>query len=293
MTLPSSACSSPPIKRKVVVLPAPVGPRRTRSSPSAMSSVNLSTATTEPKHLVTEARETLANPTSMIKRGGGQRTLSDAVEQHETRRPELEPHRFAGSGAYRSGYARLHRTILRRDGDDLRRAEILRAKDRTAQRRGIVEHDVLGPHAQRERRSGGSLLELRDFNERGAEGNVPIARPRRSVEGEEVHGRRTDKIGDEHARRPIVDLLRCADLFDPALIHHGDAVGRRHRLELIMRYIDRGRIDTVVQVAQLAAHQAAEFGIERSQRLIHQECLWTPHDSAPERHPLAVATRET
>src|SRR5256885_6789679 len=38
-----------------------------------------------------------------------------------------------------------------------------------------------------------------------------------------------DEIRDEGACRIAVDLLRSADLLDPALIHHDDHVGHRQR----------------------------------------------------------------
>ena len=44
-----------------------------------------------------------------------------------------------------------------------------------------------------------------------------------------------------------------------------------------------------VQLAQLAHHQVAELGIERAERLVHQERHRPAHDGAAERHPLAVA----
>ena len=106
---------------------------------------------------------------------------------------------------------------------------------------------------------------------------------------QEIHRRRADEIGDEHAGRPVVDLLRRADLLDPARIHDRDAVGHRHRLVLIVRDVNRGRRDAIMQFAQLTAHEMPELGIERAQRLVHQECLRPPDHGAPERNPLPVA----
>ena len=48
----------------------------------------------------------------------------------------------------------------------------------------------------------------------------------------------------------------------------------------------------VVQLAQLHAHQLAELGVERAQRLVHQEGLRLPHDGAAQRDALPVAARE-
>ena len=51
-------------------------------------------------------------------------------------------------------------------------------------------------------------------------------------------------------------------------------------------------LQPVVQRAQLAAHQMAELGVERAERLVHQEGLRLAHDGAAERDALAVAAGE-
>ncbi len=119
-----------------------------------------------------------------------------------------------------------------------------------------------------------------------------IAAAWRCLDGQEAHWRSADEIGHEHGCRTVVDLLRRTDLLDTALIHDGNAVGHRHRLELVVGDVDSGRIDPVVQFAQFAAHQPAKLGIERTQRLVHQKRLGTPNDGAAERHPLPIAAGE-
>ena len=59
-----------------------------------------------------------------------------------------------------------------------------------------------------------------------------------------------------------------------------------------MRDVDRGRAEPIVQRTQLAAHDVAELGIERAERLVHHEGVRPPHDRAAERDPLAVAAGE-
>ncbi len=44
-----------------------------------------------------------------------------------------------------------------------------------------------------------------------------------------------------------------------------------------------------MQLAQFMHHQIAEFGVERAERLVHEEAFWPPHDGAAERDALAVA----
>jgi hypothetical protein len=76
------------------------------------------------------------------------------------------------------------------------------------------------------------------------------------------------------------------------VVHHRDLVGHGHGLHLVVGDVDRGRVDAVVQLAQLAHHQVAELGVERAERLVHQEAFRPAHDRAPERHALAVAAGE-
>ncbi len=57
---------------------------------------------------------------------------------------------------------------------------------------------------------------------------------------QKIHRRRADEAGDETCRRVVVQLVRRANLLDHAVAHHDDAVGERHRLDLVVRHVDRG-----------------------------------------------------
>ena len=48
--------------------------------------------------------------------------------------------------------------------------------------------------------------------------------------------------------------LRRADLLEAPAAHHGDAVGDRQRLLLVVRHVDRGDAERLLQLADLAAH---------------------------------------
>ena len=148
---------------------------------------------------------------------------------------------------------------------------------------------MLRAHPEHQLRPGGRLAQWRD-DDLGAVERQPVCAPvERALEGQQVHRRRADEIGDEQAGRPVIDLLRRTELLHRAAIHDGDGVGHRHRLELVMGDIDRRRTDAVVQRPGLGAHQGAELGIERAERLVHQEGLRAADDGAPQRHPLPVA----
>ena len=62
-----------------------------------------------------------------------------------------------------------------------------------------------------------------------------------------------------------------ADLQELAAHHHGDAVGHRHRLDLVVRDVDEGRAEPAMQLGDLGAHVHAQLGVEVGQRLVHQE----------------------
>src|SRR5271166_3895790 len=122
--------------------------------------------------------------------------------------------------------------------------------------------------------------------------NGAVAPLEPALEAYEVHRRRADEIGDEHAVRPVVDLLRRGDLLDDPLVHDQDPVGHRHRFELVMSDVDGGRSDPVVKVTQLIAHKVAEFGVERAERLVHEKSLRPAYNGAAKGDALPVAARE-
>ena len=101
--------------------------------------------------------------------------------------------------------------------------------------------------------------------------------------------RRADEVGDEQRGRPVVDVARSRDLLDDAIVHHGDRVGHRHGLELVMRDVDGRRAEPVVQRPQFTDHRLAHFGVERTERLVHQEAFRLAHDGPAERDALPVA----
>src|ERR1700710_236231 len=54
---------------------------------------------------------------------------------------------------------------------------------------------------------------------------------------DQVHRRRADEARRERGCRPAVKLLRRTILLDASVAHQHDAIGHRHRLGLVMRYI--------------------------------------------------------
>ena len=97
------------------------------------------------------------------------------------------------------------------------------------------------------------------------------------------------KLATNLRGRLVVELVRRADLLDAAVVHHHDAVGQRHRLDLVVGDVDRGGADLLVHLLDLDPHLDAQLGVEVGQRLVEQEHLRVAHDGAAHGDALALA----
>src|SRR5690242_5192788 len=146
-TWPSSGASSPAIRRKVVVLPAPVGPSRTRNSPSPTARVSRLTASTLPKRLLMPERMTSAMKLSFVERRA-HRASRRLVEEGELLGPESEADPLATIDAHIGGEPGPQGAVRGGEGNDLGRAEIFGAEDLAAHGPLITEAHILRAHAQ-------------------------------------------------------------------------------------------------------------------------------------------------
>jgi hypothetical protein len=105
----------------------------------------------------------------------------------------------------------------------------------------------------------------------------------------QVHRWCADEGGDEGGGGLLIDVERIADLLDLAAVHHDQNIGERHRLELIVRDIDRGRAEPTLQLADFDAHRDSQLGVEVRQGFVEQKHLWLPHDRTSHRDALALA----
>ena len=107
-----------------------------------------------------------------------------------------------------------------------------------------------------------------------------------------VHRGAADEAADEEVHRLVVELLRRGDLLELPLAHDGDAVAHRHRLDLVVGDVDRGRVEVALQASDLRAHLHAELRVEVRERLVHEEGGGLADDRAAHRDALALAARE-
>ena len=108
----------------------------------------------------------------------------------------------------------------------------------------------------------------------------------------EVHGRRAQERGDEGVRRLAVHLRRRADLPDAALVQDRDPVPHRHRLDLVVRDVDRGRSDRLLEVFELLARARPQLRVQVGERLIQEKDRGLAHERPGERDPLPFAPGE-
>ena len=108
--------------------------------------------------------------------------------------------------------------------------------------------------------------------------------------GEKVHV--ADEIGDEIARRLLVELFRRALLHNPPLSHQRDAVRHHQCLLLIVRDHDEGNSHDVLKALELDLHLPAQLLVERGERLIQQQHPRALHQGAGQGDPLALAAGE-
>ena len=106
-----------------------------------------------------------------------------------------------------------------------------------------------------------------------------------------IHHRAADELGDKQVGRVAVHIDRRTDLLQHALVHDGDSIGERHRLDLIVRNVDRGRLALEMQALQFGAHAFAQLGVKRADRLVHKQRLGPPHERAGDGDTLHVAAR--
>src|SRR4051794_4816024 len=155
--------------------------------------------------------------------------------------------------------------------------------------------DVLGPYPEQQFVRSRDALVPRGTRLRQREGNAignpdiqlaaDILEPARN----EIHRWRTDEARDEFRGRLVIEFVRRADLFDAAVVHHHDAVGQRHRFDLVVGDVDRGGADLLVYLLDFDPHLDAQFGVEVGQRFVEQEHLWVTHDGAAHRDALALS----
>src|SRR3990167_8992923 len=73
---------------------------------------------------------------------------------------------------------------------------------------------------------------------------------------------------NERGLRLGIQLLRRAQLFEAAVVHHRDLVRHDQRFRLVVRDVDEGGADLGLELFQLHLHVLTQFQIQRAQRFV-------------------------
>ena len=103
------------------------------------------------------------------------------------------------------------------------------------------------------------------------------------------HVHLAEELHHELRRRLVEHFFRRADLFDPAVVHHHDAVGHFECFFLVVRHQDAGDVDLVVQPAEPGPQALPHLGVERAERLVEQQHLRLDGQCPGQRGPLPLA----
>ena len=109
---------------------------------------------------------------------------------------------------------------------------------------------------------------------------------------DQIHPRRADEARDEEIARPVIEIQRCADLLDAAMVQHHDLGGERHGLDLVMGDIDHGGGELAVELGDLDAGIDPQRRVQIGQRLVEEEDAGLAHDGPADGDPLALAAGE-
>ena len=90
----------------------------------------------------------------------------------------------------------------------------------------------------------------------------------------------------------MIDRRRVGQLLDRAAAYHGDAIGHHQRLVLVVGDEDRSGRQLAQQALELDLHGFAQLAVERAERFVEQQELWTDRERARDRNALLLAARE-
>ena len=88
---------------------------------------------------------------------------------------------------------------------------------------------------------------------------------------DQVHRGRAHEPGDEEGGRTVVNLVRRADLLQPAFLHDRDTVPHGHRLHLVVGDDDHGGPQPLLEIDQLGTKREPQRGIERGKGLVEKK----------------------
>ena len=91
----------------------------------------------------------------------------------------------------------------------------------------------------------------------------------------------------------VIEVARRPVLLQDAEVHHRDAIRHGHRFDLVVGYVQHGRLESMMQLSDLCSRLDAKFGIEVRERFVHQEHGGIAHQRTTKGDALTLTTRES
>src|SRR3954468_11920410 len=87
----------------------------------------------------------------------------------------------------------------------------------------------------------------------------------------------------------IVDFLRSADLFDCAVVHHGEAITEAERFFLVMRDVNESQTKSALQRKKVGLKLLAEFLIDGGEWFVEKQNARFINERTGQRDALTLA----
>ena len=125
------------------------------------------------------------------------------------------------------------------------------------------------------------------------EGNVNVFTLLFELRVDEVHLRRADEACDEDIAGRIVEVLRSINLLDDTALHIDDTGSYGHSFDLVVRDLDEGGTESLVDLGQLGSHLSTELSVKVGERFVQKEYLRITNDCTAECNTLLLTTGES
>ena len=156
---------------------------------------------------------------------------------------------------------------------------------------GSMQPDLLGPDADAQRVAAGRRCARGPDHGLVGEAQSDVAVVV-AFDGRRQQVADPEEPGHERGSAALVQALGVAELLVLPAVHHGDAIGHRHRLLLVVGHVDERDPDFLLDALELDLHLLAELQVEGAQRLVEQEHR-RPVDQRPrERDALRLPARD-
>ncbi len=102
----------------------------------------------------------------------------------------------------------------------------------------------------------------------------------------------SEKVANERGLGSLVHVGWCTHLLEAARVHHGDAVGERHRLGLVVGHEQHTDLQALLNASKLQTHVLAQLRVEVGERFVEQEDVRVVNERTRKRDALLLPTAQ-